>query len=175
MGRAGKPKFPEWLPEACRPLWNDILKQLSRRRTLTPGDGIHVGLYCRTHLQWQGACAEVEKHGVMATTTRFSREGNPYDVREENPAVKIAAKLYGELKDALREMGLTGLTRDKVPSLPPREKEAAEIPGTVGYYRKHGPPQDSPELDLPDVVDVPEEASQTEESTDAITTDEPSV
>jgi len=47
--RGGRPKFPVgYLPESARPLWKEIVKQLAKRRTLTPGDGPHICLYVRT-------------------------------------------------------------------------------------------------------------------------------
>jgi P27 family predicted phage terminase small subunit len=162
IGRAGRPKFPAYLPEECRSLWKEIVKQLARRRTLTPGDGPAIGLLVRTHLQWQKACLDVETRGVMVQEVRHSRAGIEYTVTIVNPCVKIAANLYAELKDSLKEMGLTGLARDKVAEVQPKDKEAAEIPGTVGYYQAHPELAAAPALD-----DIPQpEIELTEEVSD---------
>jgi len=142
--RGGRPKFPDRLPEAARPLWNDVVKQLARRRTLTPGDGPQLELFVRTHLQWESACKDVEERGVMIDETRFSRAGNEYQVRIVNPCVKIAADLYSELKDSLKEMGLTGLAREKVPQVKKADRHPASEPGTVAFFRANAPADEQP-------------------------------
>jgi P27 family predicted phage terminase small subunit len=166
VGRAGRPKFPAYLPEECRALWKEITKQLARRRTLTSGDGPALGLLVRTHLQWQKACDDVEKRGVMVTGTRHATGGIEYTVLVVNPCVKIAAGLYGELKDSLKEMGLTGMARDKVSEVQPKDKEAAEIPGTVGYSLAHPELVQGPDVEIPNPEFV-EEASDDESQPNA--------
>jgi P27 family predicted phage terminase small subunit len=166
VGRAGRPKFPDYLPEECRALWKELVKQLARRRTLTPGDGPALGLLVRTHLQWQKACEDVEKRGVMVNETRHSRGGFEYTVLVVNPCVKIAANLYSELKDSLKEMGLTGLARDKVAEVQPKDKEAAEIPGTVGYSLAHPELAQVPATEIPN-PEIVEEVSNDESQPDA--------
>jgi P27 family predicted phage terminase small subunit len=123
-------------------------------------------LLVRTHLQWQKACEDVEKRGVMVNETRHSRGGFEYTVLVVNPCVKIAANLYSELKDSLKEMGLTGLARDKVAEVQPKDKEAAEIPGTVGYSLAHPELAQGPATEIPN-PEIVEEVSNDESQPDA--------
>ena len=157
--RAGRPKFPaDDLPEDARPVWKTLTKNLAQRRTLTPGDGHQMTLYCRTFLQWKLACKDVETNGVMVAEERYSREGNPYTVRVQNPCVKIAQSLYAELKDALKEMGLTGLARDKVSQVKKEDQKPADVPGTVGFYARQAADFGEPEVEVDD-AEIEEEAN----------------
>ena len=157
--RAGRPKFPvDDLPDDARPVWKMLTKNLAQRRTLTPGDGHQMTLYCRTFLQWRQACKDVEENGVMVAEERFSREGNPYTVRVVNPCVKVAQTLYSELKDALKEMGLTGLARDKVSQVKKEDMKPAAVPGTVAFYATQTEADIEPEVEI-DTTSIEEETN----------------
>jgi P27 family predicted phage terminase small subunit len=144
------------------PVWKHIIKQLSRRRTLTPGDGPALTIYCRTFLHWKAAAHEVETNGVMVVETRQSKQGELYDIRVINPAVKVAADLAANLKDSLKEFGLTGISRDKVSEVKPRESKTPE-PGTVDYFRKAAAKAEEFALTLNDVTETLLQTQEKEE------------
>jgi P27 family predicted phage terminase small subunit len=136
--RGGRPKYPlADLPPEAKPVWDAIVKQLRRRRTLTPGDGPALTLYCRTFLQWRLACADVEKNGVRVSEERYSREGNPYTVSAPNPFLKISAGLADTLQQYLRDFGLTTKDRTKVEPVSKKDTAPSEAEGTVAYYQKN--------------------------------------
>jgi P27 family predicted phage terminase small subunit len=110
----GRPKMPDGLPEDSQRLWKQIVKQLSRRRTVTPGDAQVITLYVRTHSHWMRACDYVDAHGIMVTEQRSTAGGTLYSIDILNPALSIAASLNARLESLLKEMGLTGAAREKV-------------------------------------------------------------
>lgn len=154
----GKPKMPGDLNDEQRHLWKAIVKQLRARRTVTKGDAQVIELYVRTHSQWVAACKYVDAHGPIVKVTKYSQGGNEYTIDEPNPALKLAATLASQLESLLREMGLTGVTREKVKPVRGAEKEVAQ-PGTVGWFQELANNlARAPEL--PD-VDIKEEPDET--------------
>ena len=134
----GRPKFPaDDLPAEAEPVWKSLIKSLARRRTLTQGDGHLLTLYCGTYVQWTAAVEEVTARGVMVEQTRYSKSGEPYTVRIQNPCVKMAAQLADRLQEYLRDLGLTVKDREKITPLPKSATAPAAVPGTVAYAQKH--------------------------------------
>jgi P27 family predicted phage terminase small subunit len=143
----GKPKMPDGLTEGQQKLWKTIVKQLRVRRTVTPGDAQIVTLYVRTHTQWMAACDYVDAHGPIISEQRFSQAGTPYTVDIPNPAMKIVAALGSRLESLLKEMGLTGISRGKVPPVKSRDKEPP-AEGTALWYASLAKLPDRPLLDV---------------------------
>lgn len=151
----GRPKMPDGLTDEQQALFRSIVKQLRRRRTVTPGDAQVITLYVRTHTHWMKTCDYVDEHGPMITESKFSQSGTAYTVEIPNPALKLAALLASQLESLLAAMGLTGIARDKVRPVKSVEKPPA-IPGTVGWFARAKEKSEAaamiPDADIPDEV-----------------------
>jgi P27 family predicted phage terminase small subunit len=133
----GRPKMPTGLREEQQSLWKQIVKQLRRRRTVTPGDAQIITLYVRTHSQWMRACDYVDERGPIVQEKRYSAgSGAEYFVDVPNPALKLAASLAGQLESFLKEMGLTGITREKVRPVKSSHDKEPPIVGTAAWFRE---------------------------------------
>lgn len=131
----GKPKMPGDLTPEQEKQFKQLVKLLRRRRTVTPGDAPIIELYVRTHSHWVAACKFVDERGPMIQETRYSQAGTPYTLDIPNPALKLAASLASQLESLLKEMGLTGISREKVRVVKSAGKVPPE-PGTVGWFKE---------------------------------------
>lgn len=129
--RAGRPKMPADLPGAAQAEWKKMVKQLSKRGTLTTSDASALEVYVRMFAQWLGYCAHVEEHGPMIPEPVKDKNGDVHIRHVQNPAAKLALQLGNALRQYQKEFSATPASRERAkpaqaPPPPPAAKPAPD-------------------------------------------------
>jgi|SRR5579859_1815891 len=120
---SGRPKKPKGVSRDALKVFRQLCKMLAARRALTAGDGEILSLYCVLLDRHARALAELQKDGEIITATRYSKAGEPYEVKVKNPWLDIARDVERQRVGILDRLGLTPRAKDAVrPGAPPPPK-----------------------------------------------------
>jgi len=111
---SGRPKTPKEFSELEVSCWKSALKILKARGVLSRGDGEALEIWSRTKARYITASKALEKEGLIVTETRYSKSGDPYEVRVPNPNLKIVEQCETRLQTSARALGLNPIDRTKV-------------------------------------------------------------
>ena len=117
---AGVPDVPAHLSDAERAVWDRVVELLSKRGTLTEGDGFALERYATLYVRWRGELDALSAEGtVIEVLQKLSKDHNGVYVRVQNPRLKIVQTTERQLLALDIELGLTprhrgepGETRD---------------------------------------------------------------
>jgi P27 family predicted phage terminase small subunit len=96
---------------------------LRKRRTLTRGDGPALEMLSEAYARWRACLKDIEENGIMIQEDRISKSGEPYTVRVQNPAAKLATSLENSMRAMLKEFAATPASRERVRPAKEKEKE----------------------------------------------------
>lgn len=111
--KGGRPKMPKDLGPIAQAEWRRVVKELSRRGTLTRVDSSALELYVVMYERWRLVDADVKKNGAVLETTWLDKADNVHVKRVENPACKIVTRLENSLRAYQKEFGLTPASRER--------------------------------------------------------------
>jgi len=163
--QAGRPKRPRYLNPVAVEKWNEMVRLLSKRGTLTKMDGSALEIFCETYARWRVCVDDVIERGPVVEDEIVNQKTGAVTTRRvENPSAKLAIRMESNLRQMLSSFAATPVSRETARRVaPPKSKEPE--PGTVGWYEKH------PELCtdmLPDTLEVTQHESATEGNSPAV-------
>jgi P27 family predicted phage terminase small subunit len=133
---AGRPKMPKTFSPLEVECWKSAVKILKSRGVLSRGDSEALELWARTKARYIRASQALEKEGDIVTETRFSKSGDEYEVRVQNPNLKIVEKCLTHLQSMARALGLNPIDRTKIKKTKPSEESLRAVvtyaSGSVG-------------------------------------------
>lgn len=132
----GRPKMPDHFAEAEAKVWKRIVKILAARKTLTKGDGEGIELYVQQYMRHRALLDELKTHGEMIDEDVHTSGGDTYTRRVLNPAGKAATSLENSLRQLIREIGGTPLTREKAKPAKAAPRVEEYPVGSVGWILK---------------------------------------
>jgi P27 family predicted phage terminase small subunit len=125
----GRPKRPSSLTPDARREWNRLVPQLEARGSITPADGPALLLHCEIWARWLNCQKQLQKDGVVITTTFFSKSGEERTALKQHPALKIAQDCERSLRQSLHSFGMTPQSRERVTPAAEPPKPAPEHSG----------------------------------------------
>lgn len=139
---ASRPKCPASVkadPEA-KAAWNEAVKTLESRGTLTRGDASTLTVFALCTSRYLKANADVTARGFEVEVVRVNKKGEEYSTSVPNPSLRILDACERQLLALQKTLGMTPADRTKVKRTKPREtpktKENATLlafPGLAGY------------------------------------------
>jgi P27 family predicted phage terminase small subunit len=113
---SGRPRCPAHVKQNSVALasWKDAVRIMKKQRTLSAGAGPTLAVYAVVYSKWVKATDDVDNRGQILTVTRTTKSGEPYEVEEENPSVKIQTNSERQLLALTKSLGLSPDTREKV-------------------------------------------------------------
>jgi len=131
----GKPKMPAGISPDAKKIYKLLVKQLTARRAVTPGDLQILHLYAETHTQWVEARAKVAELGAVVEDTRLDNHGTAHTVLRKNPWQGIVETNATKMHAILRDLGLTPSAREKIkPTAPVPEPKPVQDDGFAERY-----------------------------------------
>jgi len=157
--RGGKPKMPADLSPEAVTEWKRLVKELSKRGTLTRVDSSMLELYVRMWSRWKKVAALAEANPVDDVSW-VDKNGTEHFKTIEHPASAMASRLENSLRNMLKELSATPASRERTRPLqqaPP--KNAPPHPNSSeGLHREldrlralnasENTPAVTPEIDL---------------------------
>jgi len=120
----GKPEKPTNLTPLAADKWDDLIKSLSRRRTLTKDDGHLLELCAEQYAGWRKDRTLLDAEGSMIDTVVLDSNGTAHDKTIVNPRAKLVASAENSYRATLRELGLGIVSREHAkPTAAPKVKE----------------------------------------------------
>jgi P27 family predicted phage terminase small subunit len=110
----GRPKRPSSLSPDARREWNKLVPQLEARGSLTPADGPALLLHCEIWARWLNCQRQLQKDGMVITTTFFSKSSEERTALKQHPCLKVAQQCEASLRQSLHSLGLTPAARERV-------------------------------------------------------------
>lgn len=105
--KPGKPtRAPVFLDEDARALWHKLADMLAAGGVMTTGDAVALGLLADALLEYREAKDVMAQHGAIA----YGNSGAPY----AHPAAVQVRQLRADIRNLLKDFGLTPASRDKV-------------------------------------------------------------
>ena len=124
IAKAGRPKMPFYLSDDEQVCWRQIVKLLTRLRTITPSDAPAIELFAQQKVRHLALLKELKNFGEMVDVTILDASGHPHTKRILNPAGKAATQLENSIRALLDRLGLNPASREKVkPAEPAPPKE----------------------------------------------------
>jgi P27 family predicted phage terminase small subunit len=122
-----RPRMPKTLSPEEQISYKEIVKLLSKRRTITAEDVLSLKLWAQTDVRHQNLLKELRDHGEMIDQPMMDSNGGVHTKRILNPAGKTCTQLGNNLKALLQQFGLTPASREKAPpTAPPPPKGPVE-------------------------------------------------
>lgn len=134
----GEPDCPEWLAEAAKAVWLQLVDELNAAGTLRQTDGNAMARYCVLWVWWRRCVAHVEQYGRTYPKYAKHRDGEVVRVEIkgelrpvvdkfiEHPEVGLTVTLGKELLLLEREFGLTPAARARIQvQVPPEWPDAS--------------------------------------------------
>lgn len=110
-GPDGTPDSPDWLDDAGRDVWDQLVPLLESMGVLTRIDGHALGRYCRLWTRWRKAEGFIDQHGEMYP---LKDEAGRVKCMQQWPQVAIASKLAQQLTRLEQEFGMTPSARTRI-------------------------------------------------------------
>jgi P27 family predicted phage terminase small subunit len=124
----GKPKRPKDLTPEADAEWKRLVKELTKRGTLTRVDSSMLELYVRMWSRWRKVATLAEENPTTEVTWT-DKNGEPHSKVIEHPASSMATKLENSLRHMLKELSATPASRNKTkPTAQPASKNAPPHP-----------------------------------------------
>jgi len=123
--RAGRPRMPKDYSPEEKTKWLELVRLLSKRGTITPGDGPALELYVAQWSRWRALLKHIKDHGAMFTQTFVTKNGETYEREVANPALKLAAQLETGLRLLMKEFSTTPASRQRTT---PTVAEVPKVP-----------------------------------------------
>ena len=164
----GKPKRPKDLTPEAEAEWKRLVKELSKRGTLTKVDSSALEIYVVMWARWKKVAALADANPVTEVTWKDS-DGNMHSKVVEHPASKQAARLETNLRAMLQQFSATPASREKTKptaqapakNAPPHPDSCAGVGQELDRLRvlqAAQPPEPEPEAEIDvNAIKIPEE------------------
>jgi P27 family predicted phage terminase small subunit len=129
---AGRPSCPSYLSPVAKKEFRRIVKILTARGTLTPGDGPAIELYCQSYARYRACIVEIETLGDFVDVQYTGADSAVFTKRAVNPASKLATQLANSLRAQLIQLGATPSAREKAKQTKPDPKKEFPV-GSAGW------------------------------------------
>ena len=113
----GKPKRPKDLTPEAESEWKRLVKELSKRGTLTRVDSSMLELYVRMWSRWRKVAALAEAN-PLTEISWLDKAGDEHFKAVEHPASSMSARLENSLRNMLKELSATPASRERTRPLP---------------------------------------------------------
>ncbi|MGH9505051.1 MAG: phage terminase small subunit P27 family [Terriglobales bacterium] len=133
--KGGKPKMPKDLSPAAEAEWKRLVKELTRRGTLTRVDSSALEIYVVTFARWKAVCKEAEERPVVETTWT-DQHGTVHAKVTENPASKIAGRLENSMRAMLQQFSATPASREKTKPTKQEPTKNQPVEGSVEWLMR---------------------------------------
>ncbi len=111
---AGRPKYPKGISGEAKQTFKRLVKMLSERRALTPGDSEVLRLYSHLFDRHARALKKLAEQGEVVKYDAVTAGGTVVTCEKLNFYLKIATDCAGRMAALLRDLGLTPGTRGKI-------------------------------------------------------------
>jgi P27 family predicted phage terminase small subunit len=149
--RRSKPKMPDDLSPAAETEWKRLVKELSKRGTLTRVDSSMLEVYVRMWSRWKKVAALAEENPVTDVSW-IDKNDTEHFKTIEHPASAMASRLENSLRNMLKELSATPASRERTRPLKQQpSKNAPPPPLPDGYFPPRDEttlPEPEPEIDL---------------------------
>lgn len=110
------PAAPDFLDDAARRVWDQLVPGLFRCGLVRVIDGTSIGRYCVTLVLWHTALEFIRKNGTTYAVRGEPKQGRPGRVLylREHPQAGELRKLNQQLLALEREFGLTPASRTRI-------------------------------------------------------------
>jgi P27 family predicted phage terminase small subunit len=115
---SGRPKMPKDLTPEAEAEWKRLVKELSKRGTMTRVDSSVLEIYVRMWSRWRKVEALAEANPTTVVTWT-DKNGEPHEKVIEHPASAMATRLENSLRNMLKELSATPASRDRTKAPPP--------------------------------------------------------
>ncbi len=105
---------PNWLDAVGKAKWRELHALLTAHGVIDKTDTGLLARYCSTWSRWRAAMAAIREHGEVYSFT--DKNGNLQWKRHHES--RIASELLRALSDMEQQMGLTPMSRPRIPSNP---------------------------------------------------------
>jgi len=133
---AGRPRRPKHLSPVAADKWREMVRLLTRRKTLTAADGPALEVFCEIYARWRLLVEDIQNEGVNVDDESVTKSGQVITHRVVNPSCKAAAQLEGQMRLWLSSaFAQTPMSREKATPASRGKTKPHEWPeGTMGYY-----------------------------------------
>lgn len=129
---SGRPKMPKTLSPIAKAKWKEMVKQLSKRGTLTSVDSGILEIFCELWARWRMYVNDVNTRGAYVQREYVNKNGEIYTREEPNPSTKLATAMENSLQRYLKEFSATPASRERTkPAAPPPPNKDAVVPGSA--------------------------------------------
>jgi P27 family predicted phage terminase small subunit len=127
----GKPKMPKDLPPEAQTEWKSLVKELTKRGTLTRADSSSLQIYVVMWARWRKVSAMAQANPVTEIVW-VGKDGEEHSKVVEHPASAMAARLENSLRNMLKELSATPASRERTKPTAPKPPKDAFPEGSVG-------------------------------------------
>ncbi len=105
---------PSWMDAIGKAKWRELQKLLTLHGVIDKTDAGLLARYCSTWSRWRAAIESVREHGEVYSVS--DKNGNVRWIRHHES--RIASELLRALSDMEQQMGLTPMSRPRIPCNP---------------------------------------------------------